>query len=845
MRYRHISIIPSYLMIIVVMVIIGVIASSIVAHVFLPLGKQKGYLKTEIDYVANIDRDKVIIQVINRKTYDTKIDIVLVTKDNRILTACPSGYIRSSSITIREGGFSLLGLEIKGQEILTIVCFIDNIKDVRIYGYGVPGTDKKEIAYVGSLPAIYLAGKGYDISRAWKSSIFSFRMPVTVITTKTYSPAYIAVKLSLQTLPSNIWNFFRKHIRSDLNDILITGVNGKEYPTKAVRGRDGSIIVYFKVDKLEPGIHRFYLYFGNPYLWEPLYLLKDNIDSRKLISTPSRLPHTIRDSIVYPAYMIPEANWLPRSDELRFGLIYTRHEDKLDEYVSIIRYGDIGQVRQIISKALSNKVYFPVGTFGARRWWGYWNLYPKTDMKWAPWGIVTVIPLPRINNIPNPIDVKVKLWVSSDDGSGAYIVVLGHDKVYRRNIYWNLYAPHPPGYWRYSSKTITLSRDIIEDSDMYLIIFVQNGICRWRYCGNGPGYLDFRLILWYIEKSGRVLLPTEQPPIYSDYYVDVTVYGIGNDLYDYAFPVDLTGRSDIDWTVFKPNTVYVVSSDGEPLYYWVQSEGRKTIVWVKIPHIPARGEYRFRIYYGGDNKYPEYNKPEKVFSFFDDFSTDPTRSGKWNIYLSRTGIYRWDRAGKVFYLIYNKYWAGIAMFMKNINWKKNFHVHFKAYISRYEDGLTFFFFKDEGPYKRYRKPDTAYTLALSARRVKSRGYAIEFDMEVDGSRDPPVPHVALVETYTYYDVSENPHYGYKRYWFKNKWMNVDIYYYNGVVEVKIDGKTIIKYRGNLFSRYGIRYGGMGFSASTADRPGIFGIDIVFLRYYPGREPTAKIVGYKP
>lgn len=148
MVLRVISAIPSYLMIVLVMVIMGIIASGIVINVFLPMTRQRGYFGSDIVYNFHIDDedDKVSIQIVNRKAYEVKVDVVLITKDRRVVTTCPSGfieghYIKFDNTTDYNRSFSLLGIPLRKHEILTIICFIDNIEDVKVYGYGVCDDD--------------------------------------------------------------------------------------------------------------------------------------------------------------------------------------------------------------------------------------------------------------------------------------------------------------------------------------------------------------------------------------------------------------------------------------------------------------------------------------------------------------------------------------------------------------------------------------------------------------------------------------------------------------------------------------------------------------------------------
>jgi len=844
---RAVSIVPSYLMILVIMTIAGIILSGVIAHVFLPLTKQSGYYGRSIEYQYKIDSDAVVITIANKKNYEAKVDVLLIDQSNKVLTSC-QGYLRSNIANkTTVGAFSLMGLNIMPGEIVDITCPNNPpIKDVKVYEYGVPEGKQNE-AFIGTLPGGYYGGDvGFGLGTPWQFSGLYFRLPATVVATTTYNPAaFVILKLSQNTLPSVLWQFFKTHTRPDLKDVLVVDLKGVRYPTKAVKNADGTIDVYFKVDNLEPGVYYYFIYFGNPYLENPPYPLTDNIDPAKTISTPTSLPNTITSSMAYPSFLIPEANWLPQSEGIRHGVVYYGGKENFNNIYNWLKSGNPDKVRDIIKNASNNLVYFPVGTKSSA-YWDYRDKNPKTVYGLAPWYVVTVAFLPSLGYIPNTTTVTTRLWISSDDGSSAYIVALNNNQIVFRGTYVdNAYSSHGPSYWNYQNIQLSLDVKKVSGSTPYLIILTQNGVVS----GGGPGYQDFRFIMWYVEQMGPNA-PSESEFISIPSYIEVKVNGLpSEDLSGYAFPVDLTGRTDVDWSRFNPSTVYVVDEGNNPVYYWVQVEGGRTIVWFKIDQLPARSTRTFRIYYGGVNKYPIYNDPSKVFVFFDDFDSDPTKNGKWDVYIfGRGGL--WDSNQKVFYMINNEYYTGVAMFMK-LDWRNNFHVHFRAYISGSADGLAFTFFKDSYTY-RLGVPYTGGSLALDVVKipeaiiVKSEGYAVEFDIyRNSGEYYYSIPHIYLVETFSSTDVSDNTHYGsYTSTSFKGSWVSVDIYYYNGILRVYVNNNIALSYSYGIFSQYGIKYGGMGITAGTGGQTGTFAVDTVFLRYYPGQEPTATIQGYK-
>lgn len=843
---RAVSVVPSYLMILVVMTIAGIILAGVIAHVFLPLTKQSGYYGRSIEYQYKIDTDVVIITIANKKNYEAKVDVLLIDQSNKVLSSC-NGYLRSNIANkTMVGAFPLMGLSVLPGEIVDISCPNNPpIKDVKVYEYGVPEGKQNE-AFIGTLPGGYYGGDvGFGLGTPWRFSGLYFRLPVTVVATTNYNPAaFVVVKLSQNTLPTVIWQFFKTHTRPDLKDVLVVDLKGVKYPTKAVKNADGTIDVYFKVDNLDPGVYHYFLYFGNPYLENPPYPLTDNIDPAKTITTPTSLPNTITSSMAYPSFLIPEANWLPQSEGIKHGVIYSTSTGYFNNIRSWLSSGDSAKIKGIIANASNNLVYFPVGTRAS--YWDYRDKYPKTTYGMAPWFVVTVAFLPSLGYVPNGTSVITRLWVSSDDGSSAYIVAYKNDQLtYRRTYLDDISSQHGPSYWNYQDIQLSLDVSKVKDASLYLIIFTQNGVVN----GCCPGFQDFRFIMWYVEQLGPNA-PSESEFISIPSYIEVKVNGLPNeDLYSYAFPVDLTGRSDVDWSRFNLSTVYVVDEGSNPVYYWVQVEGGRTVVWFKIDQLPARSTKTFRIYYGGTNRYPVYNDPEKVFSFFDDFDSDPTKNGKWDVYVFGT-IGGWDSNQKVFYMIRNEYYTGVAMFMK-LDWRRNFHAHFRAYISGSADGLAFTFFKDSSKYM-LGVPYTGGSLALDVIKfqfggsilIQSEGYAVEFDI-YENSGDKPSPHIYLVETFSSYNVADNPHYGSNTYnSFTGRWVSVDIYYYNGVLYVYVDKNLALSYSYGVFSQYGIKYGGIGITAGTGGLTGTFAIDTVFLRYYPGQEPTATIQGYK-
>ena len=851
MRNRSVSVVPSYLMVLVALTIAGVILAGVIAQVYLPLSKQKGYYGKSIEYRYEISGKIVYITLANKKNYDAKVDVILISTDNRVITACLDASIKSSlGNTIpraTEGGFSLLGIDVMGNEILDITCVVDrDVRDVRVNEYGVPEA-KQGQAYIGNIGGMYYSTNvGFSLGVPWYFFDLYFRLPITVIVKEIYEPAYVEVTISPRTLSSDVWNFFKTHTRPDLNDVAVIDFTGTKYPTKAVRNPDGSIKVYFKVDRLERGVYYYHLYFGNPYTSSPIYPLNEDVKTNKLIPGPASLPSTIQQSMAFPAFIVPETYWLPAEASKR-GVLITTSQSTFDTWVNNVRGSKSSEVLQLINDALKNLKDFPIGTAN------YWSYQPKTNLGSAPWASLVAVPLPSISMLANGTAVTTSVLVCSDDGAAAYLFMYDGTTLRKVIKYFDdAYSAHGPAferssnYWNYwYSNTFVPDKGV----SMYLVVLQQNGICcspsSWWccWCGCGPGWLDFRFAMWYAEQmSDYAPSPSEFASIAK--YIKVTIRGSGVAISKYAYPVDITGRPEIDWNAFRPDSVYVVDENGNPVYYWVQVEGGRTIIWIGVTNLPASGTRTYTVYYGGTNKYPDYNNPSKVFDFFDDFSLNPSSSGKWRIYTTGSSP-SWDSANRVVYLIRNTYLSGVAMFM-NIDWRTNFHVRFKMYVSGNADGLAFAFFKYEFPYTLLPyQPSIGGSLALDVIEKwtgvlePAPGYAVEFD--IYRNTESPVPHVALVETFSSVDVSDNTHYALTYNNFKDRWCTIDIYYYNGKLVVKIDNNQVLSYSGGVFSTYGIQYGGMAITAATGGQTGTFAIaGPVFLRYYVEPEPSVII-----
>ena len=290
--------------------------------------------------------------------------------------------------------------------------------------------------------------------------------------------------------------------------------------------------------------------------------------------------------------------------------------------------------------------------------------------------------------------------------------------------------------------------------------------------------------------------------------------------------------------------------------YWLESGCNTTTtkIWIKVPYIPANGYTTVYMYYGNPSA-TSVGNPEEVFVFYDDFSSDPTTSGKWTYY-KYAGVsseFYWNSAEGTLYLtraVSGK--KGVMAFMTlNESLDTGFYVQFdyRAGGGEYggDSGFTFAFYKDEQPYTTYGRCTYGGMLGLDAydgsNVIQSKGYEVEYDSWDEGG-DPSDEHVAVTETFSSSDVRDNTHYGtYTTTLVQdNVWHNSAIYFDKGAnhIKVYIDGSKLIDFSGNPFSSYGYSYDGFGFSAGAHLYPNDHVIDNVSLAKYVEPSPTYTI-----
>jgi len=113
----------------------------------------------------------------------------------------------------------------------------------------------------------------------------------------------------------------------------------------------------------------------------------------------------------------------------------------------------------------------------------------------------------------------------------------------------------------------------------------------------------------------------------------------GVNLTDYPVKIQLENIGFTDWASLTPESIYFTDANGNPLYFWIElldTVNQKSIIWVKIPSLPANSQITIYMYYGGSNPYPGYHDPTKVFILFDDFNTLDTT--KWTLIGSPTVV---------------------------------------------------------------------------------------------------------------------------------------------------------------------------------------------------------------
>ena len=123
-----------------------------------------------------------------------------------------------------------------------------------------------------------------------------------------------------------------------------------------------------------------------------------------------------------------------------------------------------------------------------------------------------------------------------------------------------------------------------------------------------------------------IAIPFWMPGVKGEYRVPITITErSGSDLTNYPIKIVLNETNFLYWehiAQFNGYDIYFLDSDGNPLYYWIESFdliNKKADIWVRIPSLPASGNVTIYMYYGSNNLYTNYYGLEKVFDESDDF----------------------------------------------------------------------------------------------------------------------------------------------------------------------------------------------------------------------------------
>ncbi|MEM1830159.1 MAG: DUF2341 domain-containing protein [Desulfurococcaceae archaeon] len=638
---RAVSVLPSYLLTLVILTLVGAIASVYFIGYYSPLSKQEPYIGAAVRYTYKVESNAVTISVANSKDYPAKIDVFLLTTGNMVLTACNGSMYYQTKAKVVNGALQLLGIRLEPHEIVTIVCFERHIRDVKVFEHGVE-VSERAVVMVGWLPSWHgIANVQFGIGSPWVAYGFGYRLPVTLVVTKPYSRVYSEIVINRNTVGDQLFNFIYSNTRPDGKDFLVVTAKGNRLPTSAQK-TGNTITVTFELTNVAPGVYRFYLYFGKPDLNQEINPIKSNPPWSPKITTPSNgLPRNYLSSeFVYPAYVIPEANWYPDWEEMRHGHLRTAPNSFIDfdRWVeTFVKMGTYDTIKQILSASLSNRKSYPVGTqINPLSGWfhrDYRNLIPKTVYEYGPWATLTVVPLPSF--APNTLvyDVRTLLYVASDDGSAAYVIGLRHieNSVYKMTYYNDLDNTHGPRYaghmessnWNYEYNNVVLQKQNVEGAEMFLVVIQQNGI----RSGTGPGWIDFRFVMWWIEKpytyhvpgfpqdvsqggwltgwryrKGLDVLGDVLGPI-DNYVLRIVVrYGSGRDSYD---TMHCDGKCRTDF-----GDVRFTASDGRTAIQYcmvTKVNGEYAVFYIRIRR-PGLGEKtRVYVYYGNDQATSESN----------------------------------------------------------------------------------------------------------------------------------------------------------------------------------------------------------------------------------------------
>jgi len=199
-----------------------------------------------------------------------------------------------------------------------------------------------------------------------------------------------------------------------------------------------------------------------------------------------------------------------------------------------------------------------------------------------------------------------------------------------------------------------------------------------------------------------------------------------------------------------------------------------------------------------------------VSAFADDFSVNPSSSGRWTIYRTQGDLNAeasWDATAQTLYLTRAVASRGTALFanypLTTPRWRASFR--YRAGGGSGADGFVFMFYKDISTYG---QPCAGGGLGfiLEQGHVPVSGYGVEFDNYL-GSSDPSERHIALVEDTTDHHLA----------WVNdertedNTWHSAQVDFAFGDISVMVDDGVVLSYS---IPDPDYSYAGIGFGAGT-------------------------------
>lgn len=517
---RAAAAVPSYIMVLLIMVVVSSIASTFVIKYFSPLARQEPYLGSAVRYNFRVDRSSKLITVVvtNVKDYDAKVDIMLVDKNGEMFVTCPGVIISPAKGEVVNGTLSLLGIVVKAGETVTVMCNGD-FREAKVFEHGADPGGGLYKAKGYPIPGWYNYTDDINLRLPWLVPGFAYRMPVTMILVNNYEVVYGEILISPTTVGKTAFDLIYNNIRSDGKDVVVATAGGELLPTSGNK-TSSSIVVIFELRNAKQGVHKLYLYFGNRDVDQEPNPIRSSKPWLPKVTTPQNgLPKKyLSNELVYPAYVLPEGNWYPFIDSHLYGHRITTNKSTVNSWLDAFTQRKYDQANQLISGALSNVVLYPIGTKTSDP--NYAELRPKTVLGNAPWATLTVVELPSFAPGSLVVDLTTTMYTASDDGSSSFLVGLRHNQksVYTYTYHSGITNTHPPRYagyrssssWNYESSA-TIPRQEIEGAKLYLVVVQQNGV----YFGSGPGWLDFRFSMLWVERSSSPGFVTD--PIRGDW----------------------------------------------------------------------------------------------------------------------------------------------------------------------------------------------------------------------------------------------------------------------------------------------------------------------------------------